>query len=326
MFVYEEEKRYLDLQLFADNLEDVEDDDPNKADLDDVDGDDDDGKDVDEEDFEKLAAQGAIEDEEDEPEDEGEPKVKAKETVPKSTVKDAKETPPVTKEETAEKLFTKEQVEALINERLARDPYRAIGRRLEQKTGMTLQQLDEYADRQQEEEEVKKYAEDNMVDEDEARKQVRILRENRELKARLANVEGQLPSYQRTLDYINDKARDINNPYVRKYEKEIDAFAQNGRACSFEAAKNYILGQKILSGELAEAIKSGAINKTLADIKKQSKVKVQSGSYSGKSISEMAADEVDPFQKQIAAMMGVPLKEVIAEKAKIQRERRSGRM
>lgn len=331
--MFEFEERSLDLQLFADDLQDVKDDDPTKADLDndnddDVDvGEDEVGDDV----FNELAAFGEGEDEDEEELEETEENEEDEETeaeTKKDKGKDEAEAKAKTKEETAQKepVFTKEQVEAIVQERLARDPYRNYGRMLEQRTGMTLQQLNEYAERQQEEEEVKKYAEENMVDEEEARRQVRLLRENQRYKQEFPQVQSQLQYTQAMLQYINDKARDINNPYVRKYEKEIDAFAENGRLCSFESAKNYVLGQKLLSGELLEAIKSGTVNKTLADIQKQGKVKVQGGSQSGRSSTEMAAGEVDPFQKQIAMAMGVPLKEVIAERARIMKERRSGRL
>ncbi len=323
--MFEFEERSLDLQLFADDLQDVKDDDPTKVDLDDgnVDDEYENEDEYGDDDFSKLAVLDEDEEELEEAEENEETEAKTKKEKEEAEAEEKSKD----KKETAQKepVFTKEQVEAIVQERLARDPYRNYGRMLEQKTGMTLQQLNEYAEKQQEEEEVKKYAEENMVDEEEARRQVRLMRENQRYKQEFPQMQYQLQHTQAMLQYINDKAKDINNPYVKKYEKEIDAFAENGRLCSFESAKNYILGQKLLSGELLDAIKSGAINKTLADIQKQGKVKVQGGSQSGRSSTEMAADEVDPFQKQIAAAMGVPLKEVIAERARIMKERRSGR-
>ena len=127
---------------------------------------------------------------------------------------------------------------------------------------------------------------------------------------------------QSQFNYIQDKEKFANDPLIRKYEAEIDAFSQYGRECSFETAVNYVLGQKVRSGELINAIKSGAVSKTLADLKKQDKVKVEQGSYGGKSAAE---EGLDPFTKNMAARFGIPAKEVKAEKAKIARERKGGR-
>ncbi len=302
--------RWLDLQMFADKDGVVEADDPTKVDADDLDGDLDDDLEDDldgEPDFGKLGVDAPDEEDEDTEEDPDEPE------EPDTAPTKPKDTPPP-----GEKLFTKAEIEAMFQDRINRDPYRATGRQLEQKTGMTLQQLNEYADKQQEEEEVKKYADEYMVDEEVARRHVREARENKRYKEELPQMQRQNQVTQGQLNYINDKARDMSNPYVRKYAAEIDAFAQNGQACGFEAAKNYVIGQKVLSGEITDAVKRGTTKKTLADIEKQKRTGLMQGGVGGKSDPH---GDVDPFQKQIAAQLGVPLKEVIAERARIQRER-----
>lgn len=316
-------RKHLDLQMFGDDLDGVTIDDPSKTDLDD-----DDDNDLDEgdleggEDFGVLARDASEEEEEPEEELEDEdpkPKPKAKEE-PKSSPAPKVAADPPKPDAVPEGMLTKAQVEQIVQERLNRDPYRAIGRRLEQKTGMTLQQLDEYADKQQEDEAVNKLVEDNYMSEEEARAKVRQDREAHLLRQEVPQMRQQLQSYQNMLNYNNDKAKDSANPYVRRYEKEIDVFSNGGQACSFESAKKYILGEKLLSGELSEAIKSGAINKTLADINKQKKVKVQSGSTTGGKHGA-SVEGMDPFQRSVAASMGLSAKEVAEETALIERER-----
>lgn len=321
-------KRWMNLQLFAGDLDGVEDDDPLKSDGTEYDDDEDedeldDGGEFDDDEFSKLEP-GADEDEET-GEDEYESDDDAT-AINKPTQQAPKSSQPSQSQQDAgpeakpSKMFTHAEVEAMFMERLARDPYRNLGRRLEQRTGMTLQQLNEYADQKEEEEEVKKYAEEYMVEEDVARQHVRLRRENQRYQQEFPQVQSQLSITQEQLNYINDKARHRDSPYVRMYEAEIDAFAQNGKLCSFEAAMKYVLGNKLFNGEISSAIKRGATKKTLADIERQNRARVQQGSYSGK--SGFSDGNIDPFQREFAAHMGIPLKEAIAENARVRRESR----
>lgn len=286
------DERYIDLQFFAED----------PAEDDDLLGEDD-NEDFGEE-FDLEEAEEETE-EEDEKEDETEEKTEQK-----------------PEEQRDEKLFTKADVERIVYERFLRDPSRVAAKQLEDMTGMSLSQIADYIREQQEKEEVNKLMEEKGWDEEDATAHVRASRQNKELIQRARMSEQQIEMMQNQFNYFQDKARFANDPLIKKYEAEIDAFSQNGKECSFETAANYILGQKIRSGELLNDIKSGAVNRTLANLEKQSKVKVEQGSYSGRS----AADEgLDPFTRSMAARFGISPKEVKVEQAKIARERRGKR-
>lgn len=287
------DERYLDLQFFAEDP--AEDDD------------------LTEEEFEEEF--DLEEEDEEEVQEEGE---EIKETVGEKDEDERNEG----SEPKDEKYFTKTDVERIIQERFLRDPSRVAAKQLEEMTGMTLPQIAEYIRQKQEEEEVSNLVEEKGWDEEDAKRHVQAKRQNRELLQRTRISEQQLQVMQSQFNYIQDKAKFANDPLIRKYEAEIDAFSQYGRDCTFETAVNYVLGQKVRSGELIDAIKNGAVNRTLANLEKQNKVKVEQGSYSGRSAAE---EGLDPFTKSMAARFGLSAKEIKAEQARIARERRGGR-
>lgn len=78
--------------------------------------------------------------------------------------------------------------------------------------------------------------------------------------------------------YLAEKTQAVaKTPMAAKYLDEIDAFSQNGEACSFQTALAFVLGEKLLSGDLLETIKATTEQKTLANVNKRSKMSVEKG-------------------------------------------------
>ena len=300
-----EEIRTIDLQLFAGDPpgaakekepEGAEDDNPSEDDIEEEEL----GEEGDE--FYRLAADA----EEDEEEEEAE---KTEGKGGKSEEEEKGE---------GEKVYTEEQLKAEIekakDEVYNNEPKLSAAQRLEQATNMSLNQLADLAVQQIEKDEIQKLMDERGWTEQEARDYLN--------KTRTAEESQQT---NKTLQYENEKLKHMNNPLVKKYEKEIDEFAARGENCGFEPALNYILGKKIMEGELTESLQAGAENKTLADVKKQSKAKVEGGSQSGKSKSESSAEELTPEQKEWAANLGLTAKEIAAENKRIAAESKGSR-
>src|SRR5690606_8371083 len=133
-----------------------------------------------------------------------------------------------------------------------------------------------------------------------------------EKEERLAKIEQELAEERRrrefitkTIAYNQAKAKYANNPLIKKYEKEIDAFSGNGMIADFEVAMNYILGQKVIDGEILNDIKAAVEQKTLANVAKRSKVAPEKGGQGGVSL----ASSLTKQEKLIAAALGISPKE-----------------
>lgn len=300
-------QRYLDLQLFADDgLDDVDDDDPNDdADVSDEEEED---EEIGEEELEEEDDFSAIE----KGNKQSREKAPAKTEQPEDEEDDAEE------KEDEEVYYTEAQLKEFatrqVQERLARDPLRQAAYQIQQRTGKTMDQIMQELEEKEAQSQVQELMDEKNLDEDEAREYIRRERENQELRQKM-------DSFQKQQAYNTERQKYMSDPYVKKYLQEIDQFSQNGTVLDFATAKNYVIGQKVTEEGLAEDIKTGAHSKTLADMKKQSKHKVQKGSYSG------GGDEtagIDPWQKKFAAQMDVPLEEVKKEN-KAERRRKKPR-
>lgn len=208
--------------------------------------------------------------------------------------------------------FTPEQqeyVNSIVQDRLSRDRKTTQIRELERISGLSIDQIVEYARQNQ----VSDFAEKRGIPEEEARRLIQQEEELNRYREQEEYLQQERENTHRVMSYIMTKQRYANDPYVRKYEKEIDAFAQNGIALDFEPAMNYILGEKIRSGELLQAIQNGTEKKTLANTAKRSKVAPVKGSVGGKTndVTLSAAE------KRVAASLGLSPKEYAAEKARM---------
>ncbi len=318
-----ENERYLDLQLFAkkeEELPGVTDDDPEFEDDDD---DDDDVEDLDDDDddvdlhgemrkiADKRQSVADVDDDDPDEPDEDEEAVEGDE--------DEEETEEA--EETSEKLYTKAELDAAkeqaVNERFLRDRRRIASKQLEDLTGMDMENLVKLAQKNRQDAEIQKLADDRGWTEEEARDY--YFKDNQ---ARQASTQVDTMSHTvKAQQYEIDKYQHLNNPLVKRYEKEIDEFSGRGEMCTFEAARRYILGLKLEQGEITSDLQSGAEKKALANMKKKGKARVEKGSQGGKSAASASVKGLSPEQREWAANFGLSPKEVAAEQKKMTAER-----
>lgn len=211
-----------------------------------------------------------------------------------------------------EPTFTQADVDRILQERLARDRKSQYVKELEELTGMEISGIVDYAKRQR----VVQRAEEMGITEEEAEKIVTQEEKLREYDERMKSYEQQQQAIRSALSYGQEKAQHLNNPIVKKYEKEIDNFAQGGLQCSFIPAMNFVLGQKVISGELTEQMKNAAEQKTLANISKRSKIAVEKAGGVAP-----ASTFLTPQEKRMAANLGISFKEYAEEKEKLKNKR-----
>ena len=303
----------MNLQVFA--LDDVEDDDPNGVDLDDdedLDDDlDDDDSDVfdDDEAFKKLVGKDkASEDDDDDDEDDdepGEPKPKEKEKAG------------IPEQQGQDKVFTQEEVNQIIGKaRIKGREYEDLISSLQAETGMDLPSIVKHVKDAKENQLTQKYIEESYLDEDEARERAKKDIENENLKAKVQEYHKHQALTQKSMQYSNDKQKFLSNPLVKKYEQEIDNFSQGGQLADFEVAMKYVLGAKVYEGDMLKDLKTGTEKKTMANLDKRSKVKVESGSQTGEKVGAVSKEV-----RNLAKLMGISEKEVARQQKIIEKEK-----
>jgi len=228
------------------------------------------------------------------------------------------ETTEETEEETVdpleEKKFSQKDLDRIIGQsRIKGREYEQDAQILEKMTGMSLKDIAKYVRDQH----VNKMVEETGMTEEEAGRIVDDRQEKAILQEKVRQMEEQQKNFQQQLSYNNEKARYIKNPLVKKYMAEIDAFAQGGKLVGFETAMKYVLGEKFMSGEITESIKSSTQQKTLADVNKRSKAAPESGAQAGGTVSQ-APKEL----RTLAKLFDQDEKEVLEEWEKEQRKRR----
>lgn len=206
--------------------------------------------------------------------------------------------------------FTQDDVNRIVQERLARDRKSQLVRELEELAGMDIEGIVNYARQNR----IRAKAEEMGISEEEAQRIIENEEKAKIMEEQMKELQAQQQATIKAIKYGQDKLKYINNPLVKKYEKEIDDFAQGGLMLEFEPAMNYILGQKLLNGELLEQMKEGIEKKTLANVTKRSKIAVEKTQTGGQS-----SEYLSPTERRIAAMLGVSPKEYLEEKQKIQK-------
>lgn len=299
------EKLTMDIQLFAnDGLigDGVEDDDPTvKDDIPETD----DGSVDDELDDDLASLLGT--DEEEEPEEEQEEETEEEPEEP------TEEEPPKNG-----KFYTQAEIDAMISSRIQREreKYQHLDeltqkvKHLERAAGMDFDSiLNHIRDNR-----VQAYV-DAGEDEEAARKRVDMELEYEEIKERMNRNEQYIQNMTRSMNYNREKAAVINsNPLYRKYEAEIDEFAQFGAVLSFEDAAKYVIGDKVARGELLDDVRKGAEAKALA-IKG---AKIESGSQPG---GNKQALKMTSLERKAARAFGISEKEWMDSKKALNKKR-----
>lgn len=282
----EKEKLYLPmhLQFFADD-EIEEDDDPNKLDDDVID--------------------------EDELEDEIDPE------IDENTEDDVEDNPEELEDEKEEEPevveFTPAQqrkIDQIVQQRLGRNnnEYARLVRELERSTGMDIHQVMDTLRQNKIEELI-----ENGMSEEDAKRMVEKDRQLAEMEEKQLAFEQQ----QRDFIYSQQKAELIKNPHIKKYETEIDAFSQHGNFTDFDTAARYVIGSKVLDGELLDGVRQGAEKRALAMSNKRQKVSAEKGRSSGGKADVTLSKQA----RAMAANFGLDPKEVAKAQERIAKER-----
>ena len=224
--------------------------------------------------------------------------------------KEEEEEPP--KSET--KLFTQEDIDRIIGERLARErriqEERAIQEAEARKQEQEMNRW--WGNRQQEQ--IKRWT-DLGYEEEVA---VNLAREDVAREYRLWQAEERLRQYEvqqqqgsKTTQYMTDRNEYIaKNPLAAKYIQEIDDFAQNGSVLDFQTAMKFILGDKLIAGDLLDSIKTTTEQKTLANVSKRSKMSVEKGG----SAATAGAGSLNKSELAMAKRLGISPKEYAKNK------------
>lgn len=137
-------------------------------------------------------------------------------------------------------------------------------------------------------------------------------------------TEQETSSAMQQVKYLQDKMAYMKKPklagILKDCEAEIDAFTGKGSLLSFEDGMKYVLGGKLATGDLIKKVQAGAEQKATRSIEKRSKAVPQS-----KSGAKSEAIALTKEEKQMAAFLGVPVKEYASEKASIKKNKRKAR-
>lgn len=212
------------------------------------------------------------------------------------------------------KLFTQEDIDRIIGERLARE------RRIQEERAMQEAEAKKqeqemnrwWGNRQQEQ--IKRWT-DLGYEEEVA---VNLAREDVAREYRLWQAEERLRQYEvqqqqgsKTTQYMTDRNEYIaKNPLAAKYIQEIDDFAQNGSVLDFQTAMKFVLGDKLIAGDLLDSIKTTTEQKTLANVSKRSKMSVEKGG----SAATAGAGSLNKSELAMAKRLGISPKEYAKNK------------
>lgn len=212
------------------------------------------------------------------------------------------------------KLFTQEDIDRIIGERLARErriqEERAIQEADARKQEQEMNRW--WGNRQQEQ--IKRWT-DLGYEEEVA---VNLAREDVAREYRLWQAEERLRQYEvqqqqgsKTTQYMTDRNEYIaKNPLAAKYIQEIDDFAQNGSVLDFQTAMKFVLGDKLIAGDLLDSIKTTTEQKTLANVSKRSKMSVEKGG----SAATAGAGSLNKSEIAMAKRLGISPKEYAKNK------------
>ena len=181
-----------------------------------------------------------------------------------------------------EKRFSQRDLDRIIGQ--SRIQGREIAdtvRLLEQETGMPLNQIWEHVKNRR----VEEYENEYGMPREEAQRIVEATQKVPYLEQNLQALWQQQHMTQQQQQFANayqrEKTQFITKPEVKRYEADIDAVItdsiQRGAPIGWTAAMNYVLGQKVLSGELTQSIKESTQQKTLYDVGKRPRTPELSG-------------------------------------------------
>ncbi len=231
---------------------------------------------------------------------------------------------PPAQQEPAPKTFTQEDVDRIINDRLARErrnqEERAAASNEQQRAGEAVRnwQNDRYN------EEFKRFTDFGYDDETatamaqrEVQRDTELLRMKVELEERKLGEQ----QMQKVNQYAQHRADYLARiPMAAKFVDQIDSFSQGGMLLDFDVAANQILGEKIASGELLDLIKTSTEQRTLANVGKRQRTKVEGSGLPGSGGQVSLSRQ----ERQLAKAFGLTAKEWAESKAKTAKTRKRG--
>lgn len=276
--------------------------------------------DLDEDEFSEEEFMSAFEDEDDE-EDEEEIEDELDELDPEREDADVEQAgeddgeQPTEQKPLQERLqenFTQEELNQIYGQaRIKSREHEEYIRSIEQMTGMPINEVTQHLQQQK----VRDLADETGLPEQEAQRILEDRQARQYLEQQLQNLYQQNTMTRNMAAYQNEKARFKGNPLVMSYEREIDEVSRGGQVLGFEAAMNYVLGQKAVSGDLLNKVKTSSQAKALQNAgrkPKMSPVSAGSGGAQSKSVPKELAYLAKQFgsdPKDIARQYQKMLKE-----------------
>lgn len=226
-----------------------------------------------------------------------------------------------------EKTFTQEEVNQIIQDRLARQ------KQDEQQTAQRQQAEAEQKDKikQWATERFEFYKKDLMdaygLDEEAAERKAKdeVSKEYKTwlLEQRVEQLSKFPQETEATGKYSKERAEAMQkNPWVKQYIEEIDLIAGDGRNLTFELAAQVVLGKKVMTGELTQKAMDAATQETLKNVNRRKNLKVESGDQGGDKSGADGKYGLSKDELRAAKLLGVSPKEYAANKPKVGKSRR----
>lgn len=211
-------------------------------------------------------------------------------------------------------IHSQADLERILAQRLGRDRKAEVVQEVESILGKPLEQFAVEARKA----EIEKTQEQYSMTEEEATAFVTQRQELSALKAQQAELEQRTQELQAITAYQQEKAKHQSNPLAQKYAADVDNFTQYGKLVSYEDGLAYILGQKVLKGEITEAAARGAEQKVLANVQKRGQAAPETGGAAGVAKPTVTMTRAESV---MAKNLGLSDKEWLASRAKLQRRK-----
>lgn len=239
------------------------------------------GENEDDDDDDSLSKDNESSKDEDDEEFEDEIKEKAKKPGSKDTEEKPKKSGKVE--------FTEEQqreIDRIVNERLARDRQaRESESQRQAQEAQRIKELEKWAINRFEyhkKDLIETYGIDEEKAEEKAKDLVASEYKSWQLEQEIARLKEHPEISRKQTQYSADRTNAINkNPIIAKYIEDIDQVSDMGRNMTFEVAASFVLGSKVLKGELTQAVASAAEQRAIKNINQRKNLKLEAGDAGG---------------------------------------------
>lgn len=231
---------------------------------------------------------------------------------------DPTQTPPTDPNQVLQ--YTQAEIDRIVESRLGRDRKAKQVREIEAMVGMPLEQWVE----QQRTAKVQQAMEQYTMTEDEAKAYVDNQERIAKLEADAQEVRERQDALARVTAYQQQRAQVIASkpaiaPLAAQFAKEVDEFTHLGtEPVTYEEGLAFVLGQKLLNGELLPMIQRATEQRTIANIDKRGKAAPINAAQTGAT----TATGLDRTERHLSRALGLGEDEWATEKAQAQSRRR----